>query len=363
MRMVAGGRAGSGGSEGTLPNGRAASSGSEGTLPDGRGSDVISYGRAAACGSACVLLLLLITGCGRYGDFTLPPLAGGDPSLSFTFEESPAPVLSALPKEALNPSVLRRSGTLVDVYSLYDGATWRTAVGSEVVLSPDPRTWEGSYIAANGSALEVDGRLWCWYEAAPRGAHRIGLARDFRKLPQPVLDHGPYRSWDERVVADPCVIRIGPYFYLYYLGQDRAEPPRQRLGVARSSDGIHWVKLRSNPILSPGDPGAFDERGVGEPAVFEFGNFYWMLYTGRDAHEKRRLGLARSTDGVHWRKLPAVFSGAHAWDSQVICDPTVLVENGEIQVWFGGGDVARPDENIHGQIGYGVLRVARTERP
>jgi hypothetical protein len=26
-----------------------------------------------------------------------------------------------------------------------------------------------------------------------------------------------------------------------------------------------------------------------------------------------------------------------------------------VRVWFGGGDVARPDQNIHGQIGAGVL--------
>jgi len=72
--------------------------------------------------------------------------------------------------------------------------------------------------------------------------------------------------------------------------------------------------------------------------------------------EIRRLGLARSTDGVHWTKLPAVFSGAQAWDSKVICDPTVLVENGEIRVWFGGGDAASPDENLHGQIGFSIFQ-------
>jgi hypothetical protein len=27
----------------------------------------------------------------------------------------------------------------------------------------------------------------------------------------------------------------------------------------------------------------------------------------------------------------------------------------EIRVWFGGGDVPRPDQNIHGEIGMGVL--------
>ena len=95
---------------------------------------------------------------------------------------------------------------------------------------------------------------------------------------------------------------------MYYLGQDRAR--RQRLGVARSRDGVHWEKLRSNPVLELGGPGAFDENGLGEPAVWQSHGFYWMLYTGRDDRENRRLGLARSTDGVRWKKLPAVFAGA-----------------------------------------------------
>jgi hypothetical protein len=33
----------------------------------------------------------------------------------------------------------------------------------------------------------------------------------------------------------------------------------------------------------------------------------------------------------------------------------VLVENDRVRVWFGGGDIARPDQNIHGQIGVGTL--------
>jgi predicted GH43/DUF377 family glycosyl hydrolase len=331
-------------------------------LPYGRGSGRGPIPEPLACKLDCkgaVLFLLLLTGCTPYSNFTLPPLPGGDPRLTFTFEQQPAPVFSALPQEALNPSVVRRGSELVDVYSLFDGSIWRTAIDSRVVLSPDPRTWEGSYIAANGSALVVDGRLWYWYEAGPQGAHRIGLARDFQKLPQPVLDHGPYMSWDERVVADPYVIRIEPYFYMYYLGQDRAAPPRQRLGVARSRDGIHWQKLRSNPILELGGPGAFDENGLGEPAVFQYADSYWMLYTGRDARENRRLGLARSADGIHWQKLPTVFAGSQPWDSKVLCDPSVLIENNEIRVWFGGGDQPRPAENLHGQIGYGILRPVR----
>jgi hypothetical protein len=106
-----------------------------------------------------------------------------------------------------------------------------------------------------------------------------------------------------------------------------------------------------------GAPGSFDENGLGEPAVWMSHGFYWMLYTGRDVHENRRLGLARSTDGVHWQKLPAVFAGNQPWNSKVTCDPSVEVNGDEIRVWFGGGDLASPDENLNGQIGYALLRV------
>jgi predicted GH43/DUF377 family glycosyl hydrolase len=158
-------------------------------------------------------------------------------------------------------------------------------------------------------------------------------------------------------VADPYVIRIGDSFYMYYLGQDRAR--RQRLGLARSADGLRWEKLRTNPVMELGGPGAFDEVGLGEPAVWSANGSYWMLYTGRDRSENRRLGLARSRDGAAWERLPAVFGGAEPWNARVVCDPSVEVDGDSVRVWFGGGDVASPDENLHGQIGYGVLRPAR----
>jgi len=221
-------------------------------------------------------------------------------------------------------------------------------------LSPQPGAWEGSYIAANGAALLDSGRFFYWYVAGPRDRPEIGLAqspdgKQWTRHPAPVLEPGPRGSWDERGIADPDVLRLGNWFYVYYLGQDRAR--RQRLGIARSADGVHWQKLRANPVLELGADGSFDENGLGEPAVWQSHGRYWMLYTGRDRKEYRHLGLARSIDGVTWEKLSGAFSGGARWNDKVICDPSVLIEGDSIRVWFGGGDVASPDENLHGQIG------------
>ena len=82
-----------------------------------------------------------------------------------------------------------------------------------------------------------------------------------------------------------------------------------------------------------------------------------MIYTGRDAEENRRLGAARSSDGVHWRRaaLAGPAAGGQPWNSRVVCDPTLWAHSGKLWMWFGGGDVASPDENLHGQIGLATL--------
>ena len=149
-------------------------------------------------------------------------------------------------------------------------------------------TWAATSPPTAARSLDA-GQFWYWYEAGAEGpaAHLAG-ALDGR----PHLAHGagararhrPRQAWDERAVADPYVIRIGAYFYMYYLGQDRAG--RQRLGVARSSDGIHWEKLRANPILE------MDER------------------RGR-ARRARRLAVARLLlDALHRPRSPRTATSA-----------------------------------------------------
>lgn len=319
------------------------------------------------------LFLVFLNGCGSYSDFTLPVLKNAPPLvLTARFEALPVMEKGAA-HDALNPSVVRNGSLYYNLYSEFDGKTWHTALASSPdgtvwtkrgrVLSPDPATWERDYIAANGSVLFENGEFWYWYQSGDHNVPRIGLARSWdarhwRKQPHPVLEPGPRGSWDERGVADPYVLKLDGEFYVYYLGQNRAR--QQQIGLARSHDGMHWTKLRANPVLTIPWPGTGrpDDNGLGEPAVWQSNGWYWMLYTGRGANERRSLIAARSHDGVHWQPQSAFFPGTDAWDREVVCDATVLPETGRIRFWFGGGDKARPDENLDGQIGQGVLTVA-----
>ena len=286
---------------------------------------------------------------------------------------APEPLLEPGPDGAwdsvdvLNPSVVRFQGRYLNLYSGFDGQTWSTGLATSSdglawtkhpanpVFGPD-RRWEGSYIAANGATLVRGDRILHWYQAGPRNQTRIGFAHsadgvEWEHLSEPVLGYGPAGSWDESGLGDPYAIACGDWIYLYYLGQNRFGV--QRLGVARSADGVRWQKSHLNPLLEPGGAGAFDGGGLGEPAVFFAAGAFWMIYTGRDAGEERRLGWARSDDGVHWEKVtrPGLIAGQQPWNAAVACDPEILVDEGRLRILFGGGDRASPDENLNGRIG------------
>ena len=124
------------------------------------------------------------------------------------------------------------------------------------------------------------------------------------------------------------------------------------------------VAVRDKPpadlvLLELGASGGFDENGLGEPAVWTTGGSYWMPYTGRDHGERRRIGLTRSADGVHWQREPSFtpIAGTDLWNREVVCDPSLEpMPAGSLRVWFGGRDRPEPDHGLNGQIGVGVLK-------
>ena len=101
---------------------------------------------------------LLLTGCSRYADFTLPVLSGQSGTVEFEWDVFPTPIVTRGAAgswdsvDALNPSiVVLQRGKLLNVYSGYDGKTWHTGIAESSdsitwtkrgkILSPDPSTW------------------------------------------------------------------------------------------------------------------------------------------------------------------------------------------------------------------------------
>ncbi len=310
----------------------------------------------------------LLCSCGRYDTFALPK-PGPGAALDLHWKPRSEPVIErGTALDVLNPSVVAWRGEYLNLYSQFDGKSWATMLasskdgiawtGNRKILSPS-EAWEGTYIAANGGVAVHREQLLYSYQAGEKGHSVIGIAisvdgRNWKKHSGPVLGLGPRMSWDEMSIGDPYLLSVGDDVYLFYLGEDRAR--RQRLGIAKSKDGITWTKLRGGPLLELGGAGDFDENGLGEPAVFTANNQWVMMYTGRDRKEQRAMGYAVSRDGKTWEKQKEpVLRGMSAWNKAVVCDATVLMEAGRARIWFGGGDLPKPDERLNGQIGYAEL--------
>src|ERR1051326_5242677 len=132
---------------------------------------------------------MVLGGCGRYADFTLPPPDAGGPRGPFRWEAVAATVLPRGEAgdwdaaDVLNPSVVRLNGGYLNVYSGFDGRAWHTGLAVSAdgrqwrkrgrIMSPEG--WEGRYIAANGSALVSGGEILYWYVAGE--PPRIALAQ------------------------------------------------------------------------------------------------------------------------------------------------------------------------------------------
>lgn len=281
--------------------------------------------------------------------------------------------------DLLNPSIILKDGILYNYYSGFDGSVWRTGLATSYdgikwkkyqnnpVLDLDKNGWDSTYIAANGAAVQNTEKIFYYYQGSDKnGLTQIGLAisedgKTFKKYEgNPLLTVGPKHTWDSVAVADPYVIKHKDYFYMYYLGMD--DMSIQRLGVARSKDGIVWERSLSNPILDVGAKGTFDENGLGEPSVIYYPPYFYMIYTGRDGNEKRNLGLAASLDGINWKKMSTTglvgVRKVGTWDDSVICDPALILdEDYKLKIWYGGGNKPSPDEHLNGNVGLMIASI------
>ena len=282
--------------------------------------------------------------------------------------------------DLLNPSVIYKDNIYYNYYSGFDGSVWRTGLATSIdglkwnkfeknpILDISNSGWDSEYIAANGCAIEIDGKIYYYYQSKKKkGPTQIGLAisEDGKKFVKyqnnPVVSVGVNHAWDSLVVADPYVFKYKGYYYMYYLGMDKLFI--QRIGVAVSKDGITWEKSVLNPVLDMGVRDAFDENGVGEPSVVYRKPYFYMIYTGRARNEVRDIGVAISLDGIYWKKLSTngIFRrrNKYSWDSAVICDSTLLFDkdNKNLLIWYGGGNKPHPAENINGEVGFIVADI------
>ena len=160
----------------------------------------------------------------------------------------------------------------------------------------------------------------------------------------PVLEDGDPGAWDEGGVGAASVIRDGATYKMWYTGQHVS--PWPEIGYATSSNGNSWTKHGTNPVLTKGTSGAWDDEGVGSSCVIwdDDDNLYKMWYTGTPDNTFGAIpaiGYATSSNGTSWTKYgtnPVLTAGTSgAWDDAGVQSPCVIKENAtSYKMWYSG---------------------------
>jgi len=115
-----------------------------------------------------------------------------------------------------------------------------------------------------------------------------------------------------------------------------------QLCLATSRDLIHWKR---QGILLPAYQGRWNVGWTKSGAIIsqKINNKYWMYYLGTAADKTDQMGIARSTDLLHWKdalSTPVLPRRVGRSDSRVVepGPPPMINEDGILPVYKGADD-------------------------
>ena len=160
-----------------------------------------------------------------------------------------------------------------------------------------------------------------------------------------VLDVGVPGSFDTWVTC-PSLLFDGKLYRMWYSSRYNAKDGPRGIGLATSVDGINWTRAnQGKPVFGVGAKGAFDSAQILSPDVVFDGRKYLMWYTGIDGSvnatglELERIGLAVSSDGVHWKRAnggrPVLELGSvGTCDDVQVAYPSIIREGRSYRMWY-----------------------------
>lgn len=116
-------------------------------------------------------------------------------------------------------------------------------------------------------------------------------------------------GWESKNLYNPGAIVVDDEVVVLY----RAHGPDlvSRIGLARSSDGVVF-RREPDPILVPEHP--YESAGCEDPRITSIGDTYYLTYTGFNG-ARAQLCLATSPDLYQWTKHGPLFPDFNSWST------------------------------------------------
>jgi predicted GH43/DUF377 family glycosyl hydrolase len=125
--------------------------------------------------------------------------------------------------------------------------------------------------------------------------------------------------WEEFATFNPAAVVRGGKVYVLYRAEDATGDSTighhtSRIGLAESTDGLHFTR-RPEPVLYPGRDAQRENEwpgGVEDPRIVERDDGTYVLTYTQWNRQLPRLAVATSRDLVRWEKHGPAFAGAAA---------------------------------------------------
>lgn len=121
--------------------------------------------------------------------------------------------------------------------------------------------------------------------------------------------------------------------------KDKSHGPwKEETGVAFSTDLQKWERYGGNPVVRVGSAGRFDDRFASDPCVLRHGDTWIMFYFGNSTDGHARDGFAFSGDLLRWQKGNEVLVdiGPHgSIDSKHAAKPGIIARDGYLYHFYG----------------------------
>lgn len=113
----------------------------------------------------------------------------------------------------------------------------------------------------------------------------------------------PELPWERDCIEAATLCQRGKTLYLFYAGAYNNAP--QQIGVATSTDAIHWTRLSDQPLLANGKPGEWNASESGHPGIFEEKGKTVLFFQGNNDKGKTWF---LSQKAIRWEKGRPVVS-------------------------------------------------------
>ena len=221
-------------------------------------------------------------------------------------------------------------------------SAWRR-LSETPIIAPRGTGWEAAG-TFNPAAVVRDGKIILLYRAQDRtGTSRLGYAESadgvhFTRRPEPVFS--PTMDYEkDGGVEDPRLVLFGDTYYLTYTGYNKKDA---QLCLATSKDLIHWDR---KGVILPSYKGNWNVRWTKSGAIVpqKIRGKYWMYFLGTTPDNKDQMGLAYSTDLIHWTEAtdrPVLAVRAGLFDSRVVepGPPPILTSRGIVLIYNGADE-------------------------